>query len=190
MSITRLLGLLIISVGFYIPTLREHPKQSAPEVELSLSVPRTTFRIGESIPVRVEITNRGKDDFLVGRHLNDGAYTNPSHTSIILSDASTGGGPEVQDLSELLTPKAVATWWLAIAPNHFYGVEIILHKSTNQLLNKPGRYLLRVEYASKGGTTAAVPGADVPSSTVWRGTLNSNVVAINVLPASEPVDHP
>jgi hypothetical protein len=153
--------------------------EERPEVRLTLSVPRNSFKLGEPIPVRLEIANEGQSDFLVGRALRLGVYTDPSYIWIGVTDTAGKASP-VTGISLYSITETDAGWWIALAPKHFYGTEFNLDRGTHEFLKIPGRYRLEATYVSSGGATAAIPSENIESRKVWHGKIASNTVSVEI----------
>jgi hypothetical protein len=153
----------------------------SPSIDVRLSVQNTQRRAGEApIHVRVELWNKGKQDFIASSELvpivNARAY-------LVLEFLDDNGNlHRGLGISEHFTEKGLNEWWTRIAPGHYYGLEFDLDPNTYPFLETPGTYKMVAKYVSKGGVTASIVNPDSLSYRIWEGSITSNSVSVEILP--------
>jgi hypothetical protein len=165
--------------GHSIAACFKNRSEPAP-VEVRLIVPTTQRRVGQApIHIRVELWNKGKEDFIAGSELapimNARAYL-----ALEFLD-NKGNLHQDPGISENFTEKGLNEYWTRIAPGHYYGVEFDLDPYTFPFLETPGTYKMVAKYVSKGGLTASIANPDSLSYRVWEGSITSNSVSLETL---------
>jgi hypothetical protein len=192
-STMRTLFLLFI-VGLWSITqpIQQNPSQATPQppfgVQLVLTASKTDMQIGgEPIILRVELWNRGKEDFPAGADLvpvlNHLAHVklegwNENGQRVFLFDSIQATGVSRYD-----------EWWNMITPGHFYGTEYKLDPLDFEFVKTPGDYRLVATYISRGGTIPANAERQFPAQTVWKGELTSHSLSVRVRPVTQARSH-
>ncbi len=156
-----------------------------PAIELRLSANKTKLYVGDPpIRVRVELWNRGTEDFIAGGEFAP-ILNAPTFVDMDFSDS---GGRHYRGLviKTTLTEQGRNGWWTRIVPGHYYGYEFDLDAQSYSFLTHPGRFKATARYVSKAGNTASSP--NLISGPVWEGELLSNPVWIEVLPSNSQLE--
>jgi hypothetical protein len=128
------------------------------DLEVRLSLSRQVFTSDEPITVKVELSNRSKQSFFVGRNFPS-AGNSPSTLDTGLEDEhgnDLGGIAGAADYFGLYPKESFAATlsngWILLPPGFFYGsvVEVFVPQDKRPL--KPGRYRIRAKYSSMGLT--------------------------------------
>ena len=176
-----ILGLMVSQLWAGIQSQPASRTAASPApVEVRLLVPTTQRRVGQApIHIRVELWNKGKEDFIAGSELapimNARAYL-----ALEFLD-NKGNLHQDPGISENFSEKGLNEWWTRIAPGHYYGVEFDLDPYTFPFLETPGTYKMVAKYVSKGGLTASIANPDSLSYRVWEGSITSNSVSLETL---------
>ena len=179
---TMFLMQMFVLVFSTIPGHGPAAKESTqPSVHLRLSVSADKAPLNKPITVRVEMWNRGAEDFYASYALTP-ILNGPAYLTLEFVDEA---GHQYSDEKwfATLSDQAVHEWWIRIAPGHFYGTELVLDPKIYSFLKNLGTFTVRAKYSSKGGLTPPNAEWGVISHSVWRGSLESNPVSITVLPA-------
>jgi hypothetical protein len=183
-------SLLVASLGWgYAATTAD----STPKIEVRLTPEKTVIRPGETLRLKVEIWNVGADDILIAQKV-DATYGN-SDLRLFLEVASkreTSRGAIADSIPEPDPDfeKVFVTNWLTLNKAHFYGTYVDMDPIEFPELRKTGYYRVGAEYYSRG--ISSTPGwnggylkqADIDKLPfkAWQGTIDSNVVTIQVTP--------
>lgn len=163
----------ISAVGFFaLPLLLVvcpgMPQESEPsEVSIKISVPKQRFRLGERIPLSVEIHNSGTAPIYVGSHIMESqggmvdfhlevtnqrgdtsafrTFGPPAPAAVEISKIEEENARAREDFS-----KNLSRAWVLIHPKCFYGAVLEISREEYAFLAKPGRYALQATYESKG----------------------------------------
>ena len=166
---------------------------AAPKIELKLIPEKVAIRQGETLKVRVEIWNVGTDDVIIAQNI--GATFGNSELRLFLeTDSMREGQPGMLgDSIPESNPdfeKTFVTNWLTLNRAHFYGTYVYTDPIDYPHLRRPGQHRVRAEYCSRGiSSTSGWNGGflkqedvDKLPFTALKGTINSNVVRIQVGP--------
>jgi hypothetical protein len=178
-----------------------HPKQandssdSTPKIELKLIPEKTTIRAGETLKLRVELCNVGTNDVIIAQNV-DAMFGN-SRLEFFLEHGSVrerGPGMVADGIPEADPDfeKTFVTNWLTLNRGHFYGTYVEIDPISFPTLRKPGRYKIGAHYESRGISSTPLPNGgylkqedvDKLPLTAFEGTVDSNVVRIQVVPKS------
>jgi hypothetical protein len=122
------------------------------EVTVRIEAVKTRILQGETLILRVEVCNEGREAVFVARNISD-------HLSLFIQH-----GPELQS-SMLRSAKdfahssnkssepfanLLAKYWLPLGPGSFYGQRIEMNSDSYPQLRIPGRYLIKAQYISGG----------------------------------------
>ena len=172
------------------------PEETAGQLSIRLSLSKNTFRLGESIRVKVEISNDGKSTLFVARNieLDPGAI---GFLELLVTDAKGNVSP--RDVSTPVrkaadpgesTARAVSKAWVALSPAYSYGTTLRIEPDSYEFLRKPGRYRLQATYFSLGMAAPVYYNSladkleeieKLPFGS-WKGKTESNSVWIEILP--------
>lgn len=180
---------VLFFVGYPVLDMIPQNRISEPKgVQLKLIATKSsTYVDDEPIVLRIELWNRGTDNFPSGVDL--GPFVNqPTHVRlegwdekgdrVFLLDSMRGTGVSIFE-----------KWWNLIPPGHYYGVEYKLDSADTEFVRTPGTYRIIATYVSRGGVTMGNPEAQIPAYRVWKGELRSNAVRIQVLPKVQKPNH-
>ena len=182
--VESLLVVLVCGVPVQAALPQAGPSKPTP-LELHILIGRRTFRVGESITIRVELVNVGREDVFVGRSLDPIANA-PSYVKLHFEDKHGNIFPG-EELTVDFSQDAINQWWIPVEAGNYYGTEIKIDNTSYPFLSTPGKYLIRATYVSKGGVTPANVKWRIPAYRVWKGELHSNSVWIEILtPPPEP----
>jgi len=122
----------------------------APRVEVRLSLPKLTYKVGEPLEVTALVKNVGTEPFYVWKNITF-AYHGEGILKLYLTDSAGNDVPEqfkvgghVYQAGKSDFADYVEKQWLYLAPGQFYGITENRFKNPLQ----PGRYSLVVEYSS------------------------------------------
>lgn len=162
-----LFGILAVNV---CGQMHKSRLNNAAGVELRLMASKNVMRIGDSpIVLRVELWNRGKNDFWASRNLL-AITSQPAYLEVYVQNAN-GHMVPLEQMDAILSSQAVNDSWTCISPGHYYGLELRLDASLYGNILTPGKHKLVARYVSNGGWTAPSPEWDVPSHKIWEGVL-------------------
>jgi len=155
------------------------------DLRITFGIPKSVYKVGELIPLKVEFYNRSKHSILLTKQI-PGVNVEGSPVSVdvsVVSAVRRESWVSAQTLHPSPLPGlndsvAMLDWWVLLEPRQFYGSTLIIDPSGFGLLGKPGMYKLRVELTSYGGypptianrvasTEPNVPNIPYP---VWSGT--------------------
>jgi hypothetical protein len=142
-----------------------HAQQKTPETKpsdaISVRISSVVLRYapGTDINVRVEIWNTSSETFFISKDVDD--ITSNAITSLTLTMYKNDQeiGPAMNILADSFSSNRTSypplfmelpRYWIALAPNHFYGTTLVFHLSSLQGLRAPGRYKLQGTYRSRG----------------------------------------
>ena len=140
-----------------LPTEIQTRKTEPARISVRLSTPRKNFSVGEPIPLRVEIENRGQASIFVGREIElITGWINFLELEVV--DLRGNKSPSVTLAPPLVPPPdpnqsfadALARWWIALPPGYSYGTILSIDGEMYRFLQKPGTYQIRGTYYSQG----------------------------------------
>jgi hypothetical protein len=128
-----------------------------PRISVRISTDRTRFRLGEDVPLRVEVWNDGQENLFIHKEIS------------IASNALAKIAPTVYRGTEKVGPKFLIAadcfcserstyppladelprYWIAVPPQHFYGAVIVMRASEFGLTTA-GKYRVQAKYSSRG----------------------------------------
>ncbi len=156
------------------------------------------IRSGETLKLRVEVWNVGSRDVIIAQNI-DATFGNSELRLSLENDSTREDQPGVvADSIPESDPdfeRTFVTNWLTLNRGHFYGTYVYMDPIDFPHLRKPGHYRVRAEYYSRG--ISSTPGwnggylkqedVDKLPLTAFKGTINSNVVKIQVSLAKRPL---
>jgi hypothetical protein len=183
--------MLIMTLVCVLGSLTLQP-QTGPEIAIKIASTRKHYVTGERVRIRVELTNLGNRDLLVGRELT-GYGSNPADITFQVWNSAGKAMPGEKNAGDCVSrqnPDSVATAvlkrWIALPPASSYVSTVDF--SPSPPLEEPGRYRIVATYES-GGVEAqywsdclkATPEeiANLPFA-AWKGEVNSNPIWIEV----------
>ena len=192
---------LSLVLSLLLPLSRaQSPEGSVPKLEVRISTKQNRIRVGESLTLRAEIPNEGKETVYVGTQL-DGPDNALSRLRLdIFANGKIVGGTErssgdygrYRDDDSRKPPLATefSKYWVALPPGHFYGSDKVLPPSE---FEGPGKYSIRGTYTSDGfskaGDNNPLAGYAVELKLMpyqaWTGEVNTNSVSIEVIKGKE-----
>ncbi len=187
-------------LAFCVSLASAQPALNEPSISVRLSLTKKLFKVGERIPLKVEITNNGTGDVFVGRELLQ--IDNAIYHLKLSVESSQGRTPEnfsgaVDSFS--VGPRdgfstALAKSWIALPPGYFYGTILFVDEQFADFLTKPGKYTVRGTYSSSGmradvyfNDLLAYPEEleRIPFPS-WKGDIKTNSVSLEIAPAKPP----
>jgi hypothetical protein len=196
-------SILVFVLGAMAGSTTKTQQSTSPGSDLfvTLSTAKETFKIDETIEVRVEIRNQGKDPLFIGNEIPDYldwiydlrlTLTNERGD---ISPILTSAGPLVLPFNRKESiAHAVSANWITLLPGYFFGRTIPIDGSIFSFLRRPGRYSLMGIYKSDGmespvqfNRLAASPKeiASLPYRS-WKGEVKTNSTLITIVPAGTP----
>lgn len=154
------------------------PASNDEKLELRLSAPQATYRVGEPVHLRLELHNTGDRYVFVGITMAP-ILNAPSYVVLEFQDKKGNSHPD-EGLRGELSRDSINQWWVRVAPGHYYGVQIELNGISHPFLSRPGTYRIRAKYISRGGRTPRNTEWNIPWYEVWAGELESNAIWINI----------
>jgi hypothetical protein len=187
-ALVALLSPIIASVQTSNP---RSSSDSTTKIELKLVPEKATIRPGERLKLRVELWNLGTEDVIIAQNL-DSTFGNSTFALFLGAAFGEETFGSISDrIPEPGRPdfeKTFVTNWLTLNKNHFYGTYVYMDPIAFPHLRKPGHYIVRAQYISRG--ISSTPGwnggylkqEDVEKLpfTALKGTINSNTVTIQV----------
>jgi hypothetical protein len=154
-----LLSVILSSAQAQQKDQSEVPKQSETKITARISATKTRLQRGESAVLHVEIWNKGQQDIYIFKKFNDS--DNPlSNLDVSLYYGKKPDIPKVQMRAtdvpgfNLKTGSSLASalsaCCIALAPDHFYGGEVLMSAEQFDRLHIPGRYRVQGKYWSRG----------------------------------------
>ena len=166
------------------------------ELEVRISPPESVVVLGETLRLRVEILNNGRQDVLVCKDFLSGAcdlrfsfdpVARVPH-AVVSKDCtpyewSTHAAPPRNELERILVED-----WVPIAPQHFYGVAVNLEPTAYPELQVAGNYRVSGRFSSGGFLDQycyyklkpfSKEVTDLPTKS-WRGAVSTNAVLVRV----------
>jgi len=134
-------------------------EESQPTISVKISAGHSRFRVGQDIPMRVEICNRGEKDVFIAKEIDAIAGNAIATISFTLSHNKGVDGPATAVAVDTFGSKRssypplsgeLEKYWIALPPNHFYGTEVVIKPSYFKRLSIPGTYQIRGKYSSRG----------------------------------------
>jgi hypothetical protein len=149
MKSAPVLVILYVALATLCPAQSLPETASPPRVQVRLSLPKPTYKVGEPLEVTALIQNVGTEPFYVWQGIGF-AYYGEGILTPHLTDSMGKDVPEVFKVGghrgegKSHFAEYVEQQWLCLAPGQFYG---IAEDRFSNLL-QPGRYSLVVEYSS------------------------------------------
>jgi hypothetical protein len=181
---------VVATLGVGYPTA---PANSSPKIEVKLIPDKKAISPGETLKLKVEIWNVGATDILIAQNIN--ATFGNSILRLFVKVGSKREGPAGPIADSIPEPdpdfeKTFVTNWLTLNNAHYYGTLVEMDPVEFPQLRKAGYYTLGAEYHSRGITST--PGwnggylkeedIDKLPFKAWQGTIDSNLVTIQVRP--------
>ena len=184
-------SVLIVTLVCALGSLSLQP-HTGPEIAIKIAATQKHYVSGEKVRIRVELTNLGNRDLLVGRELT-GYGSNPADITFGVWNSAgkaVPGQKAARDCFLRQNPDSVATAvmkrWIALPPASSYVSTVDFRPSPP--LEAPGRYRIVATYESGGvaaqywsdclkvtqDEVANLPFAD------WKGSVDSNAIWIDV----------
>lgn len=169
-----------------------------------LSIAKKTFSMGESIPLKVVITNEGGTPVVIGSYIDVNEASPISHVEFEMKDSRGRVCPHSTISEGLFPPEArhrpaiaVLRSWMALQPGYSLTSTFTLEKDMFPSLEIPGAYTLRVTYFSPGLSyplsyeEAGLTETDlkVLPYAYWSGRATTNVVKFEIV-AAPGASHP
>ena len=193
-ALVTLLSPVVAGVG---ASVSQKPEESPQKVEVTLSLENKVIRPGETLKLRVEIWNAGKDTIIIPQ--NTSSIYHNSVIQLYLKVGSKFQGSSVGIAADGIPeskPDVVRTFvtnWITIPSDHFYGTYVYMDPIDFPQLRTPGRYGVKAEYISGGISPGFAYNAarlnqediDKLPFKAWAGTATSNLVTIQVATSSK-----
>lgn len=198
-SLERLFVACLFLLVFVIPPTpaarNNQDKSDEPNLAVRISLPKRTFRLGEIIPVHVELTNQGSKPFLISNFVSLGLGSQ-AHIEFELRDVRGQESPMAMATADNFSVRtslppgaALLGSWLLLKPGYSIKTKVNLDHDIFSSLGKPGTYKLAGRYFansllyppiySKLGLTEE----DVKSMPFecWSGNIATNTVDIEIV---------
>lgn len=201
--ITGSILVFVLSAMAGTTTKTEQSTSPGADLAVTLSIAKETFKIDETIEVRVEIYNKGKVPLFIGNEIPD--YLDWIYDlRLILANERGEFSPVLTSAGPFILPfdpkesiaQALSADWMALRPGYFFGRTIRIDGSIFSFLKQPGRYRLMGIYKSDGmespvqfNRLAASPKeiASLPYKS-WKGEVKTNSIWITIVPVGTPSD--
>jgi hypothetical protein len=155
----RLASLLSALFCAQASTTQIVPNDSEPRISVRISTTRTRFKPGKDVPLHVEIWNEGKQDVFISKSIDADVsnalatmdltlYYGPHADRPMFSLAADSFSSERSTYPPLASE--LPKYWIAVAPHHFYGGEVVVRGSWFKKLKVPGKYRIQGKYTSRG----------------------------------------
>jgi|ERR1051325_1095839 hypothetical protein len=134
------------------------PENAKPQIVVRISANHQRFYPGEDVRLRVEIWNQSERDLFVFKDIDtiDNAL---AKIDLVLYYKGHSIGPKTMLVADCFCSERASypplseelpRHWIALAPHHFYGGEVILSLAQFKKPQVPGRYLIKGRYSSRG----------------------------------------
>jgi hypothetical protein len=171
------------------PSSKEEPSV---QIEVKLIPTKQVIRPGETLKLKVEIWNVGKQDTFIAQNIA-GIYFNAGMRMYLevgghLQGSQIGVASDAEPESNPEVTKTFVTNWLTLRKDHYYGTYVYMDPSEFPQLKKPGHYRVKGEYISVGispnsaWSAARLNAEDIEKLPFksWSGTADTNFVRIQV----------
>jgi len=163
-TLIRLFGPELDNTLGQLPSAAVGDKLKYDQVKVSFHIPRRIYKLGESIPLKVEFYNRGESPVLLTKYiagLNIEGAPSLVPVSVEVSVYDGAGRQSTKKLTAYSTPvrpdigsgdvAAFLEWWVLLEPMQFYGETLTIAPHNFGSLGKPGKYRFRVKLTAHGG---------------------------------------
>ena len=173
-------------------TLNESPKVTA-----ALSLPKSIYRAGEPIQVKLEVSNKGETSVLIANEISMSTTVQPSHVDFVLVDHRGNDVPAGFFALDSWGPKVVSSpgiafleSFLVLRPGYSLTKVFKLDTQLFRGLSQPGTFSLYALYSSNGLSYPPALGVIGVTETdvkllpfvAWSGKIRTNTVLFKVLP--------
>jgi len=178
------------------PSAAQGPQRKLGGIHVRLSVPKKAFRLGEAIPLRVEIYNAAGKTVIINREISR-LLAAPACLALSVFDERGRRSPALENVASAVSPPAeeepeawtFLKWWVVLDTEHFYGLTFEVDGEQFPFLTKPGRYRLVGTFTSIGGYPPSIvrrmsDSSQVPSKVpypIWTGKVDTNSVWLEVV---------
>jgi len=171
-------------------------KDRTAHLVVRLSIAKKTYSVGDSIPLKVVISNEGGVPIVIGSLTSDNTGDAVAHVEFEMKDwmgrvcphstISEGfGAPEAMPRPAI----AVLRSWMALQPGYSLSSTFTLEKDMFPSLETPGTYTLRVTYFSAGLSyppsyeEAGLTERDLKELPYiyWSGRATTNVIKFEIV---------
>lgn len=159
-------------------TVREKP---AP-LSLKIGAPGTTFEVGTSIPIQIEIRNISEKDIWIAVSLDEELGT-PSNLPIWVRDSHRRRVlPESYVQQSEFGGRAAHESWVHLSPGYAYGRRAYLTRFISSFLDTPGKYDIEVYYQGIRCGGAADSGCPSSEPTrIFADKIESNSMSMEIV---------
>jgi hypothetical protein len=187
---------ILLSISTCAAQSAESLKDESPRIAVSLTLPKSTFAVGESIPAKIEISNTGDVPVLIANQIFMSTTTYPSHIEFEMKDdrrhaipatllSLDSFGQEVESSPGI----ALLKWLQLLSPGYSLTKVFMLDKRLFRTLSKPGQYTLSASYSSNSliypplRDKIGLTEADVKSIPfeAWTGKTRTNEVSFRII---------
>lgn len=191
------LPLMILLTVSFATSVQDKQSQNTPsQISVRLTAHKKVFTLGESIIIRVHVTNVGNDPVLVQNFLSTSRKT-PSRIQFDLRDSHGRSSPSVEFTDDIFSPRvatspavALLRSWLLLYPECSLVVDVPLDRELFAFLGKPGKYSLSGNYFSSGLLyPSAYRGIGLTEEDVrslpfqsWAGHISTNTMNFEIVP--------
>lgn len=170
--------------------------QETSNLVVTISLEKRTFAVGETIPLQVQISNRGKESILIGNNVSLGGDV--ANLDLTIQDSSSRISPKTDMTHDMfpasVTPNALSSFlksWMLLKPGNSLITTVSIGSEIFSFLGKPGSYTLYGEYYSDGLSypptyrSRGLTEGDVNSIpfSCWRGKIDTNKIHLRVVSA-------
>lgn len=170
-----------------IPAQEPGPLPS--ELQVTISPLKEIITSGDTLKVRVEIWNIGRENLFICRDFRLGpcdlrlSFEPPAREARTAHAADRGFPGETETFANALVRD-----WISMPPEHFYGAVLELDPASYPELKEPGRYRIRGRYVSGGLLAPAYYNrllafrnevAQLPAKS-WQGEVDTNSITVLV----------
>lgn len=195
----RLLALTVALVPSAVG-VSQTPGEDLGQIEVRISSKSNVVMAGETLEVRVEISNVGRKQVFIEKRIYQECSYSPLSLQLELGPPLQPG-PGVGCASDCGdNPKAsftnrVVQRWIPLPVGHFYGTTVRMYPDLFPQLRTPGRWRLRGEYRSDGDMSLSICFFGIPLDPeqtaklpykAWKGKVDTNEVWIEVVEPSKP----
>ena len=185
--------LLALAGGSRTPLSRSSPVEEKPgPLSLKIGIAGTTFAIGTSIPMQIEIRNVSDRDVWIALSLDE-ELGMPSNLPIWVRDSHRRRMlPETNIHQSEFGERKAHESWVHLSPGYVYRRAAYLTRYTSRLLDNPGKYDIEVYYqgircedTGRGGTTDSGCPSSEPTK-IFSEKIESNSLPVELV---APVHH-
>jgi hypothetical protein len=173
------------------------PSNEALRIAVRLSTNKSSYRTGEAVPLKIEVSNVGMMPALIGNQISEASGYHSSFVEFYMQNSKGETVPQTTITNADYFPSAtnpspaaaLIASWLVLKPGTSFSATIRVDHLFNEL-REPGTYTLSGSYSSAGPWYQGVGGfnqADIKAFpfAAWTGKIRTNTIAVRITPAAK-----